>query len=127
MRVVDTSLWIELTAKTSLVEVARKAILPMNSCLVPAMVHCELRKWCNRVLKADEAQTVLSLLTECVSVDMDLPVAIEAARLSALHKLHATDAIIYATAQLHGAPLFTCDAHFEGLPGVEYFDKLRLG
>ncbi len=30
------------------------------------------------------------------------------------------DAIIYATAQESNAELLTCDAHFEGLPGVIY-------
>jgi len=30
------------------------------------------------------------------------------------------DAIIYATAQQHEARLITSDAHFEGLPRVEY-------
>ena len=49
--------------------------------------------------------------------------AMAAAELSAAHKLHATDAIILATAQLHEAPLVTCDAHFMDLPGVEYFEK----
>ena len=54
---------------------------------------------------------------------MDVGVAVEAAFLSAKFKLHATDAIIYATAQLAGAKLHTCDAHFKGLPDVEYFGK----
>jgi predicted nucleic acid-binding protein len=65
----------------------------------------------------------MGLLTECQTAEMDLTVAIEAAALSATHKLHATDAIIYATAQLHNAKLFTSDAHFKDLPGVEYFEK----
>jgi predicted nucleic acid-binding protein len=30
------------------------------------------------------------------------------------------DAIIYATALMHGATLYTFDAHFKGLAGVEY-------
>jgi predicted nucleic acid-binding protein len=123
MRVVDTSLWIELIAKGPLLEEARKAIAPVDSCIVPTIVHYELSKWCNRVLQQEEAKSVLSLLTECMTIDMDLAVAIEAAALSTKHKLHTTDAIIYATAQMHEAPLLTCDAHFKGLPGVEYFEK----
>lgn len=30
------------------------------------------------------------------------------------------DAIIYATAQLHHATLFTSDAHFTGLPDIAF-------
>ena len=123
MRVVDTSLWIELIAEGSLLAVAQKAILPLNSCLVPTMVHFELTKWCNRVLAEEDAKAVRSLLTDCITADMNLAIAVEAAVLSAKYKLHATDAVIYATAQLHEATLFTCDAHFKSLPGVDYFEK----
>lgn len=123
MRVIDTSLWIELFSSGPLLEVAHEAIAPIESCIVPTIVHFELSKWCNRVLQAEEVKRVQSLLTECTTVNLDLVVALEAAALSAKYKLHATDAIIYATAQLHNAPLITCDAHFEGLPGVEYFVK----
>ncbi len=42
-------------------------------------------------------------------------------------KLNTTDAIIYATAQMHDPPLLTCDAHFNGLPGVEWFEKADGG
>lgn len=123
MRVVDTSLWIELFAKGPLVEAAKHAVLPLNTCVVPAMVHFELAKWSLRVLSSEESQNIASLLTECVSVKMDEAIATEAARLAVLHKLHATDAIIYATARLMEAKLLTCDAHFKELPDVEYFEK----
>ncbi len=33
------------------------------------------------------------------------------------------DAIIFATARSRGATLLTCDAHFEGLPGVRFVKK----
>jgi predicted nucleic acid-binding protein len=49
-----------------------------------------------------------------------LALAIEAARLSLQHKLPTADAIIYATALMHGATLYTFDAHFKGLAGVEF-------
>jgi PIN domain nuclease of toxin-antitoxin system len=45
------------------------------------------------------------------------------ADLSAAHKLPMADAIIYATALQEYADLLTCDAHFEGLPGVVYVAK----
>jgi predicted nucleic acid-binding protein len=123
MRVVDTSLWVELIVKGPLVAAARKAVEPLHSCIVPAMVHYELAKWCNRMLRHEEAKSVKSLLTECITADIDLAIATEAALLSAQHRLHATDAIIYATARLWDAPLTTCDGHFKDLPGVDYFEK----
>ena len=123
MRVVDTSLWIELVTRGRLLAEARKAVLPLANCIVPSMVHYEMAKWCNRVLSDEDAGRVMSLLTECVSAEMDVAVATEAALLSARHRLHATDAIIYATAQVAGATLHTSDAHFKDLPGVDYLEK----
>jgi toxin FitB len=123
MRVVDTSLWIEVFTRGKLLDQARQSILPLSTCVVPAMVHYELAKWSRRFLSPVDSQDMLSMLTECQIAPMDVGVAVEAARLSFKHKLHATDAIIYATAQLAEAKLFTCDAQFKGLPGVEYFGK----
>ena len=54
---------------------------------------------------------------------MDSIVATRAAVVSLQPKLHATDAIIYATAQVLDMELFTCDSHFKDLPGVQYFEK----
>jgi predicted nucleic acid-binding protein len=125
MRVVDTSLWIEVFTKGQLLKEARQAALPLKTCVVPAMVHYELAKWSNRFLPPAASQEVVSLLTECVLVKMDETVAIEAARLALLHKLHATDAIIYATARLMDVKLFTCDAHFKDLPDVMYWPKQK--
>jgi predicted nucleic acid-binding protein len=123
MRVVDTSLWIEVFTGGPLLEIARKAALPLNECVVPAMVSYELAKWSKRALEPQASQDVISLLTKCIRVEMNEAVAIEAAQLSLTHKLHATDAIIYATARLMDVDLYTCDAHFEGLPGVTYSPK----
>jgi predicted nucleic acid-binding protein len=124
MHVVDTSLWVELIGKGRLMLQARACIEPMHLCIVPTMVQYELSKWCARTLDEAQTKTVFSLLTECETVDMDTAVALEAAALSIQHKLHATDAIIYATACVAKATLFTCDAHFEGLPGVTFIEKV---
>ena len=37
--------------------------------------------------------------------------------------LPLADSLIYASAQAHGAMLWTQDQHFEGLAGVNYFPK----
>jgi predicted nucleic acid-binding protein len=123
MRVVDTSLWIELFSKGKLLEQARAAIEPLEACIVPTIVHYELSKWSKRVLPATDAKAVRSIVVECHIVNLDWAIASEAAKLSSEFKLHTTDAIIYTTAQLHNAKLYTCDAHFKDLPDVVYFEK----
>ncbi len=123
MRVIDSSLWIEYLADGPLADEAEKHIEPLDTCIVPAMVVYELAKWSTRNFEPAKAADVVSILTECAVIEMDVTVAAEAARLSLLHRLHTTDAIIYATAQVNEADLFTSDAHFKGLPGVQYFSK----
>jgi predicted nucleic acid-binding protein len=123
MRVVDSSLWIEYIVDGQLADHAEKCIEPLDTCMLPAMVQYELTKWLMRNFDDALSKPVLSLLTECQTIPMDAAIATEAARLAIEHKLHATDAIIYATAVLHDAKLYTSDAHFKNLPGVEYFEK----
>jgi predicted nucleic acid-binding protein len=123
MRVVDSSLWVEYLADGPMADQAETCIEPLSTCVVPTLVLYELTKWSHRKFGIEKAQAVLSLLTECNIETMDASIAAEAAILSLRHKLHATDAIIYATAQLMGAKLYTCDEHFKDLPDVEYCSK----
>jgi len=54
---------------------------------------------------------------------VDEAIALYAGKASIEKKLPMADALIYATAILHEATIFTQDAHFEGLPQVKYFAK----
>ena len=55
---------------------------------------------------------------KCRVTPLDTATALLAADLHRQHKLATADAIVYATAVQQGAELLTCDAQFEGLPGV---------
>ena len=55
----------------------------------------------------------------------DTKIALAAAAICSEHKLATADAIVYAAALEHGADLLTCDAHFEGLPGVMFIAKIN--
>jgi predicted nucleic acid-binding protein len=87
------------------------------------MVHFELAKWVTREMGEAKAEAVIAFTQLCVVVPLDTPTAVTAAEFSAQHHLSVADAILYATAQRHDAELLTCDRHFEGLPGVQYFAK----
>jgi len=58
-------------------------------------------------------------------VDLDRVTALEAARLSLLHRLPMADSVMLATARRHDAILWTQDADFEQLDGVRYFARSR--
>jgi len=52
-------------------------------------------------------------------------VALEAAAMGRRHHLALADSIVYATAQMHGAKLWTQDAAFKDLDGVHFVAKKR--
>lgn len=56
-------------------------------------------------------------------VDLTDSLALGAAQVSVDLKLSLADSIIFHTAQRFGAVLWTQDAHFEGLVGVNYIRK----
>ena len=56
-------------------------------------------------------------------MQLDGPLALEAARLSVELGLPMADSVIYATARSNGATLWTQDADFADLPGVRYLPK----
>lgn len=124
MRVVDTSAFIEWLIGSETGK-ALAALLPENDdWLVPTLVQLELAKWLTRERGEDKADEVIAFTQTCAVVPLDTAIALRAAELGRLHKLATADAIVYATAQERGADLLTCDAHFEGLPGVIYRSKL---
>ena len=123
MRVIDTSIWIEIYLGSELGHRHLPLLSTPEEIIVPTIVQYEIFKWLSRERTVEKATPAVTFTGECVVRELTTEVAILAAELSAIHKLHTTDAIILAAAQAHEAPLVTCDAHFEGLPGVEYFEK----
>ena len=123
MRVVDTSVWIEWLTDSPLGRKLAKEIPDRAECVVPTIVQLELAKWLLRESGEDQADRVFAYTQKCVVVPLDTRIALLAAELHRQHRLATADAIVYATAQAHGADLLTCDAHFAKLPEVLYFKK----
>ena len=123
MRVVDTSAWAEWLIGSALGKRMAAEMPVRQAWVVPTIVQLELSKWLLREAGEDHADSVIAHTQTCVVVPLDTPIALLAAELHQRYKLATADAIVYATAQTQGADLLTCDAHFEGLPGIAYFRK----
>ncbi len=123
MRLVDTSAWIEWLVDTPLGGTIAGELPAREQWLVPTIVQLELAKWLTRNVGEEKADQVIAFSQTCNVAELDTAIALDAADLCARHKLATADAIVYATARAHGADLFTCDRHFEGLPGVRYIPK----
>jgi predicted nucleic acid-binding protein len=121
--VVDTSAWIEWLIASELGKNLGVRFPEKSLCIVPTIVQLELSKWLVREVGEDQADQVIAYTQKCAVVFLDTAIALLAASLHREHKLATADAIVYATALHHGAGLLTCDAHFEGLAGVDLFAK----
>jgi predicted nucleic acid-binding protein len=123
LRVVDTSAWIEWLIASPVGKKLAREIPEKDLCIVPTIVQLELSKWLWRELGESQVDEVIAYTMKCQVKPLDMTTALLAADLHRQHKLATADAIVYATAVQHGAELLTCDAHFEGLPGVVLIPK----
>jgi uncharacterized protein len=123
MVLVDTSAWIEWLIGSPTGEELSERLPQQSDWLVPTMVQLELAKWLTREVGEDKADQVIAFTQVCQVVPLDTEIALAAAEACRTHKLLNADAIIFATARARGATLLTCDAHFEGLPGVDFMPK----
>ena len=125
MLLVDTSAWVDWLAGSAAGGRIGAMLPPRGQWLVPTIVQLELMKWLLREEGEDAADQVAAYTQRCVIAPLSTRIALAAADLCHTCKLATADAIVYATAQEHGASLLTCDAHFKGLPGVEFVAKSK--
>lgn len=124
MKLPDTCVWIESLVDSPTGRRYRELFEAPQELLVPTLVHFELRRWALRELGEDDADRILAMTRASRTQPLDHDCALFAADLAGRHRLSSMDALIYASALRSGAELVTCDAHFEGLPGVAYLPKL---
>lgn len=120
--VLDSSCWIEYFRDTPRADLFATVAEASESLIVPIITIYEVIKKMRRELDATIAAFSESVMCRGRVIDIDLTLARQAATLT----LPLADSLIYATAQLNKATLWTQDAHFEGLPGVRYFAKEKL-
>jgi len=123
MNIVDTSLWIEFFAGTELDKSILNAIKSKDELYVPVICLYEVRKKFvndNDIEKADLAVEIMKIGKV---IDINSEIAILASSIGKQFKLPMADSIIYATAKIYNAEIYTQDKHFENLENVHYFAK----
>ncbi len=120
MNVVDSSGWLEYFAAGANAGFFAPALEATGELIVPVVSVYEVFK---RVLvqrgEGDALQAV-AMMQQGRVVDLNAAAALDAARLSVEAALPMADAIILSVARSHDATLWTQDAHFEGINGVNY-------
>ena len=123
MNVLDSSAWIEYLNDGSAADAFEAVIQDPWTLLVPSVCITEVRRQALRFLDRSRADRSVGAMVRGIVVDLDAQLAALAADLGLEHRLALAGSIIYATAQSREATLWTMDADFKGLPGVEYVKR----
>ena len=123
MNVVDSSGWIEYLSGGPNAEFFRAPIEAGEAPVVPAISLFEVYRHMLRHLGREDALSVVAAMRAGTVIDLDDRLALEAAELSVSSNLALADSIILATARACGAELWTQDADFSGLDGVQFREK----
>jgi predicted nucleic acid-binding protein len=120
--ILDSSGWIELLAGSDRAHLFEPA-LRAERLIVASIVRYEVGRYAFSHKGAGGRELALTALSKFEQVPVDEGVADTASELAQIHKLAMADALVYATAQIMGAELWTQDKDFKQLPNVKYFRK----
>jgi len=123
VNLVDSSAWLEYLADGPAAQLFEGAITRTQDLLVPVICVYEVFKRVLQQRGEESALRVVALMQQGKIVDLDSSIALSAAKRSIEYGLPMADAIILATAQVHGAVIWTQDADFRNIKGVKYFPK----
>jgi predicted nucleic acid-binding protein len=120
--VYDTRFFIEYfySDDTDLLRRLKEDLRTVGERMVSALTIHEV----HRTVLAREGAETAALRSETIRrdfdvIDMDYGMAIRSAELRSRHKVPMADSIIAATAQTHGCPVVSDDAHFQEIEGLK--------
>lgn len=120
MNVVDSSGWLEYLVNGSNADFFAPAVEKVSELIVPTLNLYEVFKRVLQQRGEGDALQAVAVMVQGTVVDLDMDVALDAAKLSIDLKLPMADSVMLATSRRHRAILWTQDAHFDGVPGVQY-------
>jgi len=120
MNVVDSSAWLEYFANGPNASFFAAPIQQVEDLLVPSLTLYEVFKRILQQRNEGDALQAIAAMQQGTVVDLNARIALSAARISLESKLPMAGSIVLATARAYGAVLWTQDADFKGLPGVQY-------
>ena len=120
MNLVDSCGWLEYFADASGADFFAPAIEKTAELIVPTICLYEVFKRVMEQRGEDAAIEAVALMRQGQVVEIDEPIALDAARLSHTLKMPMADSMILATAHAHQATIWTQDAHFAQIKGVRF-------
>jgi toxin FitB len=123
MNVVDSSGWLEYLADAANADFFAPLVEDPDRLIVPSISIFEVFKHVLRHRGEDAALQAAALMQQGQVVELDVPLGIRAAQLGLEYQLPLADSVILATAKAFSAVLWTQDADFKNVPGVQYRAK----
>jgi predicted nucleic acid-binding protein len=123
MNLIDSSAWFEYFTNSSYARYFFKVIENTEELIVSPMNFFEIYKKIQAIYGNEDAIRAVGFLKNARTIEINSSISIQAAILSKAYHLHMADSILLATAQSEDAVLWTMDAHFKDIPGVQYFPK----
>jgi toxin FitB len=120
MNVVDSSAWLEYFSGGPNASFFSGAIEETSELIVPSLTIYEVFKRVLQQRDEGDALRAVAVMQQGAVVDLDIRLALAAARLSLDTRLPMADSVVLATARRHDATVWTQDADFEQLSGVRY-------
>lgn len=90
---------------------------------MPSISIYEVFKWVLQQRDEGNALQAVAAMQQGQVVDLDAPLAMQAAKLSVELGLPMADSVMLATAHEYGASLLTQDADFQGIDSVQYVQR----
>ncbi len=125
MNLVDSSGWLEYFAAGPNTNFFATPLKKVNELVVPTISIYEVFKSVARQRDDSAGLQAVALMKQGQVIDLTFNISIMAAKLSLTYKIPMADSIILATGRLHQATVWTQDADFKGLEGVEYIRKTK--
>ena len=124
MNVVDSCGWLEYFANGPNADFFAPSIEATDDLVVPSLTLFEVFKRVLQQRTEADALRAVALMRQGRVIELTDTLALGAARLSCDLRLPMADSVILHTARVHGARLWTHDAHFEATPDVAFVRKL---
>jgi predicted nucleic acid-binding protein len=125
MNIVDSSLWIEYFLDNDIDASIINAVENSDSLYVPSICLYEVHKRFLSLDDIEKANLAIDIMQNATVISINSKIAILASTLGRRYKLPLADSIIYATAKLYNAEIYTQDKHFKNLEQVYYFEARK--
>ena len=123
MNLVDSSGWLEFFADGPNSKFFDTPLKNVDELVVPTISIYEVFKSVLRQRDESAGLQAVALMKQGQVVELTTNVAMMAAKLSLEHNIPMADSIILFTGRLYQATVWTQDADFKGLDGVEYIKR----